>query len=79
MAAIRPNVFKKGLWIHLSASWDSARGVKLFVNGALAAAAEGTWSKMDLSRLWIGSDPAGDRSADSVLDEIRIRSGAKGF
>ena len=79
IAAIRPNVFKKGEWIHLSASWDNARGVRLFVNGSMAAEAKGSWGNMDLTRLWIGSDPAGDRNASSLLDEVRVRSGARGF
>lgn len=79
IAAVRPSVFRKDRWIHLAASWDCRHGVRLFVDGALAAQGKGQWSTEGLSAMWIGCDPTGDRGADAVLDEVRVLSAARGF
>ena len=78
-AAVRPRMFRKGQWIHLAASWDSNRGVKLFVDGALVAVAKGQWEMGTLKHIWLGSDPSAGRGANAVLDEVRVLSTAKGF
>ena len=77
--AIRPNVFRKGEWIHLAASWDCRHGVKLFVDGAVVAEAKGRWEMGELANMWLGSQAGGDRAADAALDEVRILSTARGL
>ena len=67
--------WKAGAWHHVVASWDSGSGLRLFVDGKLAAEQKGTWdpSATPPSQcLYLGATSNGRNVFDGSIDELHI-------
>ncbi|MBN2300976.1 MAG: hypothetical protein JXN60_00535, partial [Lentisphaerae bacterium] len=62
-----------GRWTHVSGSYDASVGLKLYVNGDIAAVSSaGGEIVASTANAWIGSDVGGGNYLDGRIDEIAI-------
>ncbi len=67
--------WQAGEWHHIIVTWDSAVGLRLFLDGKPAAERKATWDAAALGnprRLHIGGEWNGKYLVDGALDELRV-------
>jgi hypothetical protein len=64
--------WKEETWHHLIVSWDSERGVELYVDGERAAERGLRWVLPPSEVLYLGANRCGGNRAEGLFDELRI-------
>jgi len=59
-------------WHHIIATWDSEKGIALFLDGKPAADLAVRWRLPATDILYVGADSRGLSTADGWLDELRL-------
>jgi hypothetical protein len=71
-----PNPLAGGQWVHLALTWDAATGAALYVDGRLAAEAQGAFAPIPLAADWPGRigchTVGGGFPWAGLVDELRL-------
>ncbi|MFW6108498.1 MAG: LamG-like jellyroll fold domain-containing protein, partial [bacterium] len=64
--------WRKGTWHHIVATWDSAEGIALYIDGERGARRQMRWQLPPSDTLYIGANRRGLNRAEGLLDELYL-------
>ncbi|NOZ24433.1 MAG: LamG domain-containing protein [Planctomycetes bacterium] len=68
--------WKRGEWHHIVAAFDCTKGIRLYVDGKLAASKEFTWEPRKHGAFYVGARENLRYPAQAAIDELRIYNAA---
>jgi hypothetical protein len=65
-----------GEWTHIAATWDTVKGMYIYINGVLGGSKEFKWNSKDTGTDVHVGNKDGENQLDGVIDELAIYSGS---